>query len=334
MKYVVFGPTVGAKNMYEKWIKSESCKTQQYQTRPQYQYQYGNQCQHQQNMFTRGPMNVDRYKKMDFIGIFGYQNPISDELRKAIPKFSRNGEVLREDHIRSFQNTLDDFDVQEEDVFIKIFMQSLTEDARDWCKSLPDSSIHSWEEFKRIFIEQYESYVDPKFSLHEITNIQKGYNETISNFNMNFTKFLNKLPLNLKPNDSTSLMFYINSFDPKTRYELRIINPPILIEAYKDAIIIESNRKAFGKIVRRDDARLYNPKTQNKQPKEEDKMNKVINNLKDITHKVKKNDRPQFQTNDRPRLQDMLYRTNWKDGKLVDEKKETLDPLKKKNNHR
>lgn len=45
---------------------------------------------------------MNRYRQMDFMGIFRYQNPISDELRKAIPKFLGNGEILGEDHIGSF----------------------------------------------------------------------------------------------------------------------------------------------------------------------------------------------------------------------------------------
>lgn len=67
-------------------------------------------------------MNVDRYKQMDFTGILGYPNPINDELRKVFPKFSGSGDALGEDHVRSFQNTLDDFDVWEDDVFMRSFM--------------------------------------------------------------------------------------------------------------------------------------------------------------------------------------------------------------------
>lgn len=100
-------------------------------------------------MFVRGLMNIDRYKQMDFIGILGYLNPINDELRKVIPKFSRNGDASGEDHVRSFQTALDDFDVWEEDVFMRLLMQSLTEESKDWYKSLLDSSIHNWNEFKK-----------------------------------------------------------------------------------------------------------------------------------------------------------------------------------------
>lgn len=66
---------------------------------------------------------------------------------------------------------MDNFDVQNEDVHMKLFMQSLIEDARDWFNDLPDATISSWNKFRRIIKEHYGDHSDPKVSLHEITNI-------------------------------------------------------------------------------------------------------------------------------------------------------------------
>lgn len=49
----------------------------------------------------------------------------------------------------------------------------------------------------------------------------------------------------------------------------------------------------------------------NKEPKEEDKMDKSRNE-KGLSH-----DRPNYQRHDRSRLHDMLYNTTWKEGKHV-----------------
>lgn len=62
-------------------------------------------------------------------------------------------------------------------------------------------------------------------------------------------------------------------------------------------------------------------------------MDKVLNALKDLMQKVARNDRPQFMRNEWPRLHDKPYKTSWKGGRPIDEKKETPDLLKKKNNH-
>ena len=55
--------------------------------------------------------------------------------------------------------------------------------------------------------------------------------------------------------------------------------------------------------------------------------------LKDMKTKQNRNERPTFHRNDRPKLQDMSYNTNWKDGKpeRPNNLRDTPDPLKKTN---
>ena len=43
------------------------------------------------NQVIRQPMAIERYRQLDFNGIRGYPNPISNDLRNAIPKFSGSG---------------------------------------------------------------------------------------------------------------------------------------------------------------------------------------------------------------------------------------------------
>ena len=89
-------------------------------------------------------------------------------------------------------------------------------------------------------------------------------------------------------------------------------------------------------MLKREDTKLFNPKTP-KENKKEDNIDKILNMMKGMNmgggrnnFPPKRNDHP-FIKNDRYRLQDMPYNTNWKDGNLVNTK-ETLDPLKR-NNH-
>lgn len=66
---------------------------------------------------------------MDFIGIIGYLNQITNDLRLAIPKFSGNGVEAAEQHVVNVKNIIKEFEIPHEDVFMKLFVQSLTEDA-------------------------------------------------------------------------------------------------------------------------------------------------------------------------------------------------------------
>ncbi|KAH9328171.1 hypothetical protein KI387_000279, partial [Taxus chinensis] len=70
-----------------------------------------------------------------------------------------------------------------EDVYVKLFIHTLEEDARDWYKALPDNSIDSWTEMKNTFMLQYGDKIDPRFILSEFENIKTNPNESIYDFN-------------------------------------------------------------------------------------------------------------------------------------------------------
>lgn len=91
---------------------------------------------------------------------------------------------------------------------------------------------------------------------------------------------------------------------------------------------MEENRRALGKLGRREDPRFYRnakdkiEKSLGTKPKEEERWDKVLNILKDLKLTVAKNDKssvlekPPFNKFNRPlRLQDYPYNINWKDGK-------------------
>ncbi|XP_059075171.1 uncharacterized protein LOC131875154 [Cryptomeria japonica] len=95
----------------------------------------------------------------------------------------------------------------------------------------------------------------------------------------------------------------------------------------------KKNRKVSGKLAKRDDPKLYNTRIPKK-----DYLTQIMDMLKDIKGKQNLNEKPPYRNNKqmnfkRPRLHDMPYNTNWKDGKLVkpNPSKETPDPLKREN---
>ncbi|GLJ49502.1 hypothetical protein SUGI_1048960 [Cryptomeria japonica] len=237
-----------------------------------------------------------------------YPYPIPNEIRTAIPRFTGSNAISGEAHCKAFDAVIEDFGLPHEDVKIKLFMQSLIEDARDWFRALPDASIRNLAEFKNLFLEQYGDHNNPEFALHEIISIKKEQNESVVDFNKRFNKVLNKIPNRMKPVPEVSILYYINAYDSKTNYELRTRNPRDLRDVMKDAIVIENNRKATGKVGKREDARLYNPKAP-KANKDEDKLDKVLNALKDLSVRVNKIEKQQYYRPKRPRLHDMPYNT-------------------------
>ena len=88
---------------------------------------------------------------------------------------------------------LNDYEVEHEDVVMKLFVHSLTGDARDWFRRLPNDSITSWSDLEKSFKEQYGDHTNVGFILNEFHNIKKGKNESTFDFNVRFWKGMYKL---------------------------------------------------------------------------------------------------------------------------------------------
>ena len=81
---------------------------------------------------------------------------------------------------------LNDYEVKHEDVVLKLFVQSLAEDARDWFKRLPDRCIDTWDSFERCFKEHFGDRPNASFMLNKFNTIRKNLNELAAKFNMRF----------------------------------------------------------------------------------------------------------------------------------------------------
>jgi hypothetical protein len=66
--------------------------------------------------------------------------PATDYL-KYMPQFTGEGDVTAEEHLSSFYRFAEIQAIENEDVWMRVFVQSLDGDARDWFKDLPPGSI-------------------------------------------------------------------------------------------------------------------------------------------------------------------------------------------------
>lgn len=240
------------------------------------------------NQFRRRPINVDLYRPLYFDGIIGHPNHVPIESRDKLHKFVGNNVISAEENLQSFGDIINDYEIAHEDVIMKLFVQSLIEDARDWYRGLPVDSVGLWEEFKIIFQEQYGDKTNVSFMLNEFNNIRKSDNEAVTDFNARFQKAMHRIFQVMRLDENVCLTTYYNAFDPKIAYILRDKNPHSLRDAFRIAINVESNRKASGKVGRQTDVRLWKEQKpqQNKYSKEDYKIEKLISIVKDLIAKV------------------------------------------------
>ena len=74
---------------------------------------------------------MKKYRQISFVFIPISSHPISFDLRDKAIKYSGNNVVTSEKNLRVFIDMLNDFEVEHEDVVMKLFVQSLIKDVRD-----------------------------------------------------------------------------------------------------------------------------------------------------------------------------------------------------------
>jgi hypothetical protein len=66
--------------------------------------------------------------------------PVGDYL-KYMPKFTREEDITAEEHLSSFYNYVDNHNIENEDVCMRVFVQRLDGEGRKWFRGVTHGSI-------------------------------------------------------------------------------------------------------------------------------------------------------------------------------------------------
>lgn len=78
-------------------------------------------------------------------------HPLPARSRNNFSKFSGDGKVTPDEHIKAFFATTYILGVAHEDVVVRLFVETLTESVADWFYHLDDGSITSWNTMRTTF---------------------------------------------------------------------------------------------------------------------------------------------------------------------------------------
>ena len=185
--------------------------------------------------------SAKRYMSLISDGIHGFPNRMPYDLRKNFPKFGGNNENSASHHVQMFSDLIGDFEIAHEDVHMKLFVQTLEGDARDWFSFLSTCSISSWDELLLAFMKQFRERVSISNYFDKFLKIQIRNGELVLAFNIRFVKVLNEIPKIHKLDDQVCLVVYLDAFDKNMSYLLRDKEPKTLHQAFMTAIEIENN---------------------------------------------------------------------------------------------
>jgi hypothetical protein len=154
-------------------------------------------------------------------------NPLSamptGDYHKYMLKFTGVGEYTAEEHIEAFYAYAENINISEEDVWTRVFVQSLDGQARKWFKELPKNSITGIEQLDEVFLKHWGERRDPLYYISEFGNLKREDGESVSDFIRRFNKMFGKIPAKIKPSDASTKITFSAAFDAEFCLILREI---------------------------------------------------------------------------------------------------------------
>jgi hypothetical protein len=179
--------------------------------------------------------------------------PAGDYL-KYMPKFTGEGDITAEEHLAAFYSYADNLNIENEDVWMRVFIQSLDGEVRKWFRGLAPGSIAGIEALDSAFLRQWGDRKDFMYYMTEFGSLKKMDGESVSDFSKRFNKMYNKIPAEIKPSEASAKISYASAFGPDFCLLLRERRATSLAQMQDAAIEVESNVLAADRLRNKADA--------------------------------------------------------------------------------
>jgi uncharacterized small protein (DUF1192 family) len=166
--------------------------------------------------------------------------PAGDYL-KYMPKFTGEGDITTEEHLAAFYIYVYNLNIENEDVWMRVFVQSLYGEVRKWFRGLAPGSIAGIEALDNVFLRQWGDRKDYIYYMTKFGSLKKQEGESVSDFSKRFNKMYNKIPAEIKPSEASAQISYASAFDPDFCLILRERRATSLAQMQDAAIEVESN---------------------------------------------------------------------------------------------
>jgi uncharacterized small protein (DUF1192 family) len=179
--------------------------------------------------------------------------PAGDYL-KYMPKFSGEEDITAEEHLAAFYSYADNLNIENEDVWMRVFVQSLDGEVRKWFRGLAPGSIAGIEALDNVFLRQWGDRKDYIYYMTEFGSLKKQEGESVSDFSKRFNRMYNKIPAEIKPSEASAQISYASAFDPDFCLVLRERRATSLAQMQDAAVEVESNILAADRLRNQADA--------------------------------------------------------------------------------
>lgn len=118
---------------------------------------------------------------------------------KHLPWFNGETGPSTEDHVSTFLDFANNMNIEEENVYMRLFVQSLEGNVRIWFRKLIADSIRNWNELITIFKNQLGVKKDPVYFLTKFEELKRNLGEPVAKFIKRFNKLYHKMLAYCKP---------------------------------------------------------------------------------------------------------------------------------------
>ena len=131
---------------------------------------------------------------------------------------------------------------------MRLFVLSLSEEENKWFRYLPGRSIATFEAFQTSFLEIWNDKTSPLQVISKYNKLNKGGFESIHEFSSQFMRVYNSILIDIKPLVGFAKIYYVDSFDGEFALLLREIKSTSIPVMFQNALEVEANMMASGKI--------------------------------------------------------------------------------------
>jgi len=110
-----------------------------------------------------------------------HEFPTNDYM-KYLPKFNGEGEKTVEEHITDLYGFANNFGIEQQDVWMRLFAQSLEGEVQKWFRALQANSIPNILAFDVLFLMKWGDRKDDLYYITEFTNLRRKPGESILDF--------------------------------------------------------------------------------------------------------------------------------------------------------
>jgi hypothetical protein len=188
-----------------------------------------------------------------------FPNPLSAmptrDYQKYMPKFIGARDYIAEEHIEAFYVYAENINISEEDVWTKVFVQSLDGQAQKWFKEIPTNLVTGIEQLDEVFLKQWGERRDILYYIFKFGNLRREDGESVSDFIKRFNRMFGKIPAEIKSSDASTKTTFSATFDPYFCLILKERRSATLSLMQDVALEVESNimesQKIKGKVERK-----------------------------------------------------------------------------------